>query len=88
MYTEYRRIIHKLNMELTFMRHLIEFRRIGLLGASAVYETMMVLKDRDPEAKSKEEKEAKFHYLDELKRKAAERETNKHKKPDAGRPTV
>lgn len=85
---KYRRIIHELHMELTFMRHLIELRRVGLLGASGVYETMMVLKDRDTEAKSKEEEEAKFYYLDELKRKAAERETNKHKKPDAGRPVV
>eukprot|EP00177_Eucheuma_denticulatum_P000208 GFKZ01000363.1.p1 GENE.GFKZ01000363.1~~GFKZ01000363.1.p1 ORF type:complete len:487 (+),score=60.22 GFKZ01000363.1:49-1461(+) len=85
---KYRRIIHQLHMELIFMRHLIELRRVGLLGASAVYETMMVLKDRDTEAKSKEEEEAKFFYLDELKRKAAERETNNHKKPDAGRPVV
>lgn len=68
------------------MRHLIELRRMGLMDATAVFKTMMVLRDRDKEAKSKEEEEARFYFVEELRRKAEMEATNQHMKRDPGRP--
>lgn len=83
---EYRRIIQELNMELTFMRHLIELRRIGLIDANAIYNTMMVLRDRDKDAKCKAEEEARFYFVEELRRMAELEATDQHMKQDPGRP--
>lgn len=49
---------------------------LGLLDAETIYDTMMVLKDRDPKPKSNLEKKARFLFVEELEQKAKKQRAN------------
>lgn len=48
--------------------------RIGLIDADNVHSTLMILQDRDPNPKSKEEEEARFIFEDRIKKEAGNEE--------------
>lgn len=44
--------------------------RIGLIDADTVHSTLMLLRDRDPNPKTKEEEEARFLFEERINKEA------------------
>lgn len=70
---EFRKTLIRLGLEVTFLRHLTEFYRLGLIDSDAMYEIFSVLKDRDLSQQEGEE-EPQFWFANRLVQQAEKKE--------------
>eukprot|EP00178_Gracilaria_changii_P020878 TRINITY_DN612_c0_g1_i3.p1 TRINITY_DN612_c0_g1~~TRINITY_DN612_c0_g1_i3.p1 ORF type:complete len:323 (-),score=55.30 TRINITY_DN612_c0_g1_i3:1442-2410(-) len=64
---KYRKTLIRYNLEVTFLRHLTEFTRMGLLDATSVFDIFQVLRNRDLSGPSDGSDEPTFLYAERLK---------------------
>ncbi|KAI0566736.1 hypothetical protein FGB62_6g318 [Gracilaria domingensis] len=69
---KYRKTLIRYNLEVTFLRHLTEFTRMGLLDAASVFQIFQVLRNRDMSGPSNGSDEPKFLYAERLKKEGPE----------------
>lgn len=81
--SEYRRIMQKFNLEVTFLRHLTELARIGLLDSDAINAMGLILRNRD-ESPTTEEEGARFLFAERIIKQAEEDEKNGKKRTPNG----
>ncbi|CAN8061398.1 unnamed protein product [Agarophyton chilense] len=69
---KYRKTLIRYNLEVTFLRHLAEFSRMGLLDADGVFDICRVLRNRDMSGPSDGSDEPKFLYGERLLKEGPE----------------
>lgn len=63
----YRKTLKRYSLQVTFLRHLKEFTRMGVLDADSVFEIMQVLRNQDMSGASDGRDEPRFLYAERLR---------------------
>lgn len=70
---EYRKTLIRLGLEATFLRHMTELGRRGLVDADAIFDILKVLENRDVEQRPGEE-EPRFLFAERFVKQEARRQ--------------
>lgn len=77
---EYRSILIRLQLEPSFLRHLTELSKLGLIDSDSVYSTLLVLRNRNIDSRQDCERETRFLYAERLEEESAKEEWKNQKK--------